>query len=632
MGGIVPQRKIKLVLADGSTYPYLYKIYVCAYESLHPGTDLKDMWRVLVYLQDKHPDMDIQLQYDQAQARGTGIINVTEFNQGALETVMPVSVIPEAPQGAPDRSWTLSDQPIVSTAGVQSIVRVYFEGHTKVSVSVPVVADNYLPWFPEIQKGSFGWEVSLEDVLSNMPPGSISGNMYQFILNILLRNLNVQYAALHPGQSIPAGSYSDVKIRFNYSTEEYVRKYQGHSYASSWDFARSRPGIIDGDSVVLSHDGINPGLPIIIVVKETFADDQDKVWVVTNMEDNDATTFLWEHSHVLDHASPIFLPVLYVDGNRVFFDDLIDTISSATGKSQRVHKEFGPFIDIVSFYFYRNDTIQYTGYTDGTHFHYCDVNPSLGHGFSGYIRKELKYNQFRGVWESGVRDVISLPAPALYDMDTGVLIPLNKWDPTTHSQTQLDLGEFDIDPTAWADQDPTAHTVLLVCKALGIPGYNLFSTRLYLRMIPTSVTMDFVDGNDYYTINVPHSTNSDRIMYGTALDNTNPEMNRDEILIAGVQIIPNTMYGQNMIFDTRSLGGGLREDLAPQGPELHFWDIGYMDGQPYTGNMALVIEVPVSIKRMFHEAGKTDTEIDDFFRERLTHFVAKGSLVMIQYV
>ena len=87
-----------------------------------------------------------------------------------------------------------------------------------------------------------------------------------------------------------------------------------------------------------------------------------------------------------------------------------------------------------------------------------------------------------------------------------------------------------------------------------------------------------------------------------------------------------------MLTDTRSRGGGLREDLQATGGEKHFWDIGCMDGQAYTGNQVIVLELPMSVKDRFLEAGMAEDEIEQTVRAKLSKYVAKGSLVLIQYV
>ena len=603
---------IKVKKLDGSLYDGASAIYIRPY-SLVSGAKLKNLWKVLVYVEDA---TDIAfLEYDKGEVRGYGITDVTDYEQAYDESVVPISMICESLQRTA-RAWMIDYGYVVLGTNIGIHVRIFFGDHAMIQVKVPETADNHGAWFAEVKKGTFAIDVTNAEA-SNLTLSSES--------HIKLQQLRAKFLALH-------GTEPDT-IRFTYSTEEYARNRQGHAYGSAFMFSGGVSGVIGEDFVDLPYP-VYPAMPIIVLITENFSD-SEQVWVITNVLDdhNRANPTLiadmlsrwgvaWYDG--IHHAGTIqgagILPIVGVHETRVFYDNVVQ-------KYGRIFpKYFTTLASVRAFYYHKNDWVEYTGYREAGTFYPLDLNPSVGHSFAGKITKELVFDVTRNVWKTGVYGL----APSditLYDItyrspdgtNVPAIIPQSRWDPSTHRGTDLSKGEFEIDNSA-------GHRVMLSCTSMAIPGYNLFTSAVNIKMLPCKMTAS----DDNYSESLPVYPRSEKIVFDT--DGNMDAVSWDVQPLAIVQVVPNTIYGQNEIFDTRSRGGGLQETVSPVAGERHFWDIGCMDGVPYTGNQVIVIEVPVTAKTQFLEQGLTEDQVEALFQAKVKRYVAKGSLVMIQYV
>ncbi|OHD21980.1 MAG: hypothetical protein A2Y38_07555 [Spirochaetes bacterium GWB1_59_5] len=607
---------IKIVKQDGSLYTGASSIYIRQYPGL--GTQLKNVWKVLVYVQDA-PE-DLYLRYDKGEIRGWEITDVTGYEQAFDEPAILLSVITEcdrslsrtwmAPPNFQPMGWTAARFPDIGS-DVGAYVRVFFEDHAKIETRVPQTADNHAAWFIDIKKGTFAIDVDNDDIDA---------------LN-LSSDVRVKLAQLRT-QMLP-----DVPntIRITYSTDDYARSRQGHNYNSTMIFSRGLSGSIQDDHVLLPYP-VYPGMPIIIMVTENFAA-HDQTWCITNVTgwQNVQTLLTRARAAWYDGSQPNarvvgeskMLRITNVSGGRVFFDNTVFN----NGQYQ---KYFTNLAEVRAFFYHRNSWVSFTGYNSNREFFPADLNPSLGHAFSGTVFKDMTYDTARKVWKSGVHN-IRLSDVQLYDTSghslipgqtSPALIPLVKWDPAIYTDTNLLAGEFHVQDY---DQDDK---VSLVCNSKSIPGYNLFTIPITLKMYPSKITG--ISATERTSLSVYDY--SEKLVFDTNIGGNLAALPWDTIALAVIQVVPNTIYGQNVVFDTRSRGGGLKEDIEPVAGERHFWDIGCMDGQPYTGNMALVLEVPVSVKKQFLEKGMTEGQIEAMFQAKLKKYVAKGSLVVLQYV
>ena len=619
---------IELLMEDGSFAQANHAIYIKQYESA--GIRLSNCWRVMVYVEDFDPDAPIVLVYDKGEIHGVAIADVTGYEQRYGEVITPIPVIPES-NAAYWRTWQCSsDQTkLTVTYGTAEVpdsrvgkIGVYFEDTAKIDVRVPTTADNHLAWNLDIKKGRMMRKIQMTSTNASLIQEN--GKRLSPSAQVKLQNLIEQM-----------GSMTDPYLEIYYSTDEYSRRRQGNMASQLMAYAPGMAGIIDEAVVTLPYEPY-PGMPIIIFVTEDFGDpDTEKTWVVTNMGDS------WDaiQAELRRHGAtwysgqnispPLFIPrdnifpVTYVDGDRVHFDN---TLYSSSGTFK---KWFTTLAFPKAFFYYRNDYVPFTGYWKGNIFCCANLNPSLGHYFSGQIQKSLQYDQNRGVWESGVAALEGTDVH-LYDVTTQSLTETNGMSTEISSslwaakpKTDLSVGEFEIENFAGDKK------VMLICTAYRIPGYNLFTTPVLVKMYPYRIAIR--DGVNYkYT---PINESVEKIQFDNKMSGGNIDaIPLEVILLAVVNVVPNTIYGQNIVFDTRSPGGGLQESVEPVAGERHFWDIGNMDGRPYTGNQVVVLEVPISMKRQFLDKEMTEDQIETMIQNKMRKYVAKGTVLMIEYV
>lgn len=100
-----------------------------------------------------------------------------------------------------------------------------------------------------------------------------------------------------------------------------------------------------------------------------------------------------------------------------------------------------------------------------------------------------------------------------------------------------------------------------------------------------------------------------------------------DFCLGGVSIGPNCKYSDVTVTDTRTRGGGLKDDIDFEAvqelqPESKFyWDIGYFDGQAFPSNGVLVVQLPKALQSRDSEA-----------REKVNRHLAMGEYAIIDYV
>jgi len=614
--------RMQLTTSDGVRYQHPSAIYIRLYDVIGADTPyFLNLFRVMVYISEIPEDGIVRLRYDKGEIRGRGTVAVVGYEQEYDEILTFSSVIPEYP-GAFPRTWHFAPGlgPVINPQDCDEFAVAVYPYLSKVQVTVPFTADNYAPWFVNIRKGSFTLDTNYADVISPLQGDTFSGYAVRCVQDVLFNKFAATFGAP------PVDQYHDVRISFLYSTEEYSRIRQGDDYSSEWALARSRGALVRSDTVSLENAGVAVDKPIVVLIRETVTEVDDiieKWYAITNLPDlyavkEELAKYTAQASYLqgLNQNVEFLLPILTVQDNTITYDSTINGMP----------KVFLPDVEARAFYYYKNDQVQYTGFTSQGTFYPCDVNPAMGHFFAGSIRRNMEYDRARNVWKSGIGHV-AVATVRLYDTTTNDLIPSGDW--MSNSGTNVLIGEFEISST---------HTgVMIICSAEAIPSFNLFSMPLYLKMLPYAVRMQYPYDPDQPTagdvLTIPMYDYTEKIVFETKVVSGNYVNTAvEQIILAAIHIVPNTIYGQNVLTDTRSRGGGLREDLQATGGEKHFWDIGCMDGQAYTGNQVIVLELPMSVKDRFLEAGMAEDEIEQTVRAKLSKYVAKGSLVLIQYV
>lgn len=106
-------------------------------------------------------------------------------------------------------------------------------------------------------------------------------------------------------------------------------------------------------------------------------------------------------------------------------------------------------------------------------------------------------------------------------------------------------------------------------------------------------------------------------IYSITVENTNEPLT----IIGAINVQSSTSYDDISIVDTRSYGGGLTTDELGKATEKkfkesqYFFDIGRVEGIPYPGTAAIVLDIPSELKEVL-----TISEI----RDRASKFIAAG--------
>lgn len=149
--------------------------------------------------------------------------------------------------------------------------------------------------------------------------------------------------------------------------------------------------------------------------------------------------------------------------------------------------------------------------------------------------------------------------------------------------------------------------------------YSLYNKTIYFFLKPTKV-------ENLDTLEV-FETNPITSLYHK-IDDSSPEGSFD-IMIGKIDIVPSSTFLNTDILDTRSLGGGLieqiseklRKELEPESD--YYWNIGHWDGEPFSVNAVILIRLDRRLLESF-----TKEEIE----EKINKHLAFGTLPIIEYV
>jgi hypothetical protein len=260
-------------------------------------------------------------------------------------------------------------------------------------------------------------------------------------------------------------------------------------------------------------------------------------------------------------------------------------------------------------YFYQENAYEYRGFYDeeNKRFWYLDLNPGKGH-FSTQYDKEAD-------------EIKDLPSFGLINQTVYIYMrPAGNMTNIVQvlaETVELNLSnQYSLDFTALKLFEPR---VYLKRSDIDIPHASVAS--------PTETSWDYVgDGytfntikinnpqhyaDDYYAIDYSYTSNRYRFINGTyqkdVIFHTFEELTNEPntLLLAKIQVRPNSAKDGIKLVDTRSRGGGLREtigkalmkELMPESSS--YWDIGFWDGSPYPENGVIVVRLPRYILKEF---------------------------------
>lgn len=175
---------------------------------------------------------------------------------------------------------------------------------------------------------------------------------------------------------------------------------------------------------------------------------------------------------------------------------------------------------------------------------------------------------------------------------------------------------------------------------------NLLNKDIYLYILPSYVLSFEEESNagsqEIISENYIRSISGSSLRHiivdeGTLEQEVINQISQNDIdakLIGKILVRNNFSPSMINIIDTRSRGGGFREEVSIEfiksiSPEAEFsWDIGSWDGQPYPSNGVIVVTIPDSIlKTDDNPKGFTEEEV----REIVNKYIAFGVYPIIRY-
>ena len=157
-----------------------------------------------------------------------------------------------------------------------------------------------------------------------------------------------------------------------------------------------------------------------------------------------------------------------------------------------------------------------------------------------------------------------------------------------------------------------------------VPSFFLLNETVYFYIKASASSEVDIHGN---VLPVSH-INKYTVMH------TFQRLHDDEHLLIGeIRVRPNSNRGNIRLFDSRTRGGGLLENIdlsAIQQAEpesIYYWDVGYWDGQPFPENGIAVIRLS---RYILKEYGGRFSKVD--VEEKVKKHLALGVLPIIEYL
>lgn len=157
-----------------------------------------------------------------------------------------------------------------------------------------------------------------------------------------------------------------------------------------------------------------------------------------------------------------------------------------------------------------------------------------------------------------------------------------------------------------------------------VPSFSLLNKIVYIYLKPsTKITLD-EDGNE-----LP----SEVIATSTIFHTFEKIQDTRAVLLAEIRVRPNSNQSNIELIDTRVRGGGLKKEITKaimqefEAESVHYWDIGYWDGEPYPENAVVSIRLTRSVLK---EYGGTFTRPE--IEEKLEKYLGYGVLPIIEFI
>lgn len=286
-------------------------------------------------------------------------------------------------------------------------------------------------------------------------------------------------------------------------------------------------------------------------------------------------------------------------------------------------------------YYYEEYTYTYRGYwdEDNQRYWHLDLNPSHGHKVTIHdktndeIREESSYwliNQTVYMYVKPVgklQDREQIVGEELELVGEGTEISGQKYY-IYESNKDVSLTDAHrlYDPSDNSDID---FTPMGTFKTKQFKVYSLLPEVFYI---------DYTHKFMFYRL-MPRTFKGESVFH-TFEPLSEREMRENNYLLLGkIQVRPNSKVDNLQIYDTRSRGGGIKENIQEAlikelCPEAKFyWDIGYWDGEPYPENAVLVIRLPKYILK-----GHGGTFTNDDVHKAVQKHIALGVFYLLEFI
>jgi hypothetical protein len=173
------------------------------------------------------------------------------------------------------------------------------------------------------------------------------------------------------------------------------------------------------------------------------------------------------------------------------------------------------------------------------------------------------------------------------------------------------------------------------------PSIELYNKPIYLYIKPKNITPQRTGLNEFYNEVTLFHTIGEKVKKShpaIADDINNKYYDFEDVhLVSTVYINPHTDIEEMILTDTRTRGGGIREDIVKKvlrndqteeiekliGKHNSYWDFRTWEGEPYPVNGVVVIELPKTILDIF-----TKKEV----YKKIEKHIAYGVFPVIKYV
>lgn len=275
---------------------------------------------------------------------------------------------------------------------------------------------------------------------------------------------------------------------------------------------------------------------------------------------------------------------------------------------------------VTASYSYRVDWIEYRGYMDIDRYRGLNLNPAGGNidpvdrKFYIYMKPSAKLSNIRRIYQERLVPFrIGRTGKELLWHARLERVPINSMDVRVYKHSGEEI-PYNSGGTYWT-WSPVDQNVIIIHNPDISPdpvgrATASYSVDYYYHSCEWHIKETY-DHRNYLT----HSE-----------DNTGDE---DELLLGTVEIVFNCKPKDTILYDARSRGGGIKEELLPEASKIehesrHYFDIGYWDGEPWQAGGTVKLFLPDRLKQKPYWSEKS-------INDKVNKHKTSGNLVLVDY-